>query len=210
LVRQTNSRRIRATPLHRHAARLAVVLLYTSGLRRGEVIRLTLGDYNAVEKLLVIRESKFHKSRLVPLSKDGIRELNQYLRHRNAPGFPRDSASPLLLNKHGGNTGYTGIGLAHMIRKLYRRANIRTCSGRLPRIHDLRFTFAVHALLRWYRRGDDLHRKLPALSTYMGHVSVVSTQYYLPFVEDVSEAASQQFDRHFAQFDPELFTGGAR
>lgn len=198
------------SPLHRHAARLAVVLLYTCGLRRGEVIRLTLGDYNAVDKLLVIRESKFNKSRLIPLSKDGLRELDQYLQHRTAPRFPCESASPLLLNNHGGDTGYTGPGFAHMIRKLYRRANIRTRSGRLPRIHDLRFTFAVHALLRWYRQGEDLHAKLPALSTYMGHVSIVSTQYYLPFVDDVSEIASAQFDRHFAMSDPQLFTGGAR
>lgn len=198
------------SPLHRYAARLAVVLLYTSGLRRGEVIRLTLGDYNATEKLLVIRESKFHKSRLVPLSNDAIRELRKYLGFRDTAGFPRDTASPLLLNNHGGATGYTGPGFARLIRKLYNRANIRTRAGRPPRVHDLRFTFAVHALTRWYRRGDDIHAKLPALSTYMGHVSIVSTQYYLPFVDDVAQAASERFDRHFARFNPELFTGGAR
>jgi integrase len=64
--------------------------------------------------------------------------------------------------------------------------------------------------MRWYRRGDDLHAKLPALSTYMGHVSIVSTQYYLPFVDDVAQAASERFERHFAQFHSEIFTGGAR
>jgi hypothetical protein len=77
-----------------------------------------------------------------------------------------------------------------------------------------RTSFAVktsgHALLRWYRHGEDLHAKLPALSIYMGHVSIVSTQYYLPFVDDVSGIASAQFDRHFANSDLQLFTGGAR
>ena len=196
------------SPLHRHAARIAVVLLYTCGLRRGEAIRLTLGDYNAGEKLLVIRESKFHKSRLVPLSKDGVRELDLYLQYRNARGLPRDPTSPLLLNNHGGMSAYTGPGFARMIRKLYLRANIRTRFGRVPRIHDLRFTFAVHALMRWYRNGADIQGKLPVLSTYMGHVSIVSTQHYLPFVADVAAAASERFDRHFAMSLPEL--GGAR
>ena len=55
-----------------------------------------------------------------------------------------------------------------------------TAAGRLPRVHDFRHTFAVHALLRWYREGEDVQAKLPLLSTYMGHVSIVSTAYYLP------------------------------
>jgi len=192
------------SPLHRQAARLAIVLLYTTGLRRGEVVRLTLGDYNADERVLTVREAKFHKSRLVALSDDAVREMDCYLQHRRGPRFPSSGDSPLLLNNHGGLTAYTGPGFAMLIRKLFRRANIRTAAGRLPRVHDLRFTFAVHALVRWYREGADVQVRLPSLSIYMGHVSIASTQYYLSFLDDVGQAASERFDRHCSRFLPEF------
>jgi integrase len=78
---------------------------------------------------------------------------------------------------------------------LFEAADIRTSTGARPRVHDLRHTFAVHALLRWYHRGVDPQAKLPFLSTYMGHVSPVSTAYYLPFVSALAEAANLRFLR---------------
>jgi integrase len=77
-----------------------------------------------------------------------------------------------------------------------RAAGIRTIRGRSPRIHDFRFTFAAQALLRWYRAGVDVQTRLPALAAYMGHASVVSTQYYLTFLEATAEAASERFHGH--------------
>ena len=71
-----------------------------------------------------------------------------------------------------------------------------TATGQLPRIHDIRHGFAVNALLRWYRQGLDVQTKLPLLATYMGHVSIVSTHYYLAFVEPLRAAASARFARH--------------
>lgn len=188
------------SPLQMQVARLAVVLLYTTGLRRGELVRLTLGDYGAAEQVLVIRESKFHKSRLVPLSDDAVREMGKYLQDRRRQGFPCGAEAPLLVNRHGGLTSYTGAGLATLMRKLFRQAGIRTAAGRQPRVHDLRFTFAVHALLRWYRTGIDIQARLPALTTYMGHGSIASTQYYLTFVDDLAQAANERFERHCARF----------
>jgi integrase len=82
------------------------------------------------------------------------------------------------------------------MRHLFRAADVRMSDGRFPRVHDLRHTFAVHALLRWYRDGVDVQSKLPALATAMGHVSVVSTAYYLSLLEPVAEAASTRFERH--------------
>jgi integrase len=79
-----------------------------------------------------------------------------------------------------------------------RAAGIRNAIGPAPRVHDLRFTFAVHALLRWYRTGADVQARLPALSTYLGHVSVVSTEYYLVFLQATAEAASERFHAHSA------------
>ena len=67
----------------------------------------------------------------------------------------------------------------------------------MPRVHDLRFTFAVHALVRWYRDGIDIQNKLPVLAAYMGHVSIVSTEYYLPFVPELRVEVSNQFCKHY-------------
>jgi integrase/recombinase XerD len=186
-----------ASPLHREVARLALVLLYTSGLRRGEVVRLTLGDYDPVVHVLCVRDSKFHKSRLIPLSKDAAVEVERYVEDRRRPGFPTGVDSPLLLHRHGRRlTAYSGNGLRVLMQHLFRIAGVRTAAGRLPRVHDLRFTFAFHALLRWYRAGADVQARLPALATYMGHASILSTEYYLPTLDVVAQEASERFERH--------------
>jgi len=183
------------SPLRAENMRLAVVLLYTAGLRRGEVQRLIIGDYDRQEQTLLVRESKFHKSRLLPLSADAARAVEQHLRLRRARGLPAGSDSPLLWNAHRREGAYTGAGLGQGIRSLFRAVDIRTAAGRWPRVHDLRHAFAVNALLRWYRAGEDLQAKLPYLATYMGHVSIISTQHYLHFVEQLAASASERFER---------------
>jgi integrase/recombinase XerD len=199
------------SPLQGQVARLAIVLLYTTGLRRQELVNLSLGDYDAGTHTLLIRDSKFHKSRLVPLSIDAASEIDRYLERRRRPGFPCDADAALLLHNHGGKIGYTGTGLGTLLRKLFRKVGVRNSKDRSPRVHDFRFTFAVHALLRWYRAGVDVQAKLPALAAYMGHSSIVSTQYYLVFLNAVAEFASQRFHEHCASFllpEPPLTGGG--
>ena len=88
---------------------------------------------------------------------------------------------------------YTGTGLRDGLCTLFRAAQIHRPDGRLPRVHDFRHGFAIRALLRWYEAGEDLHAKLPLLATYMGHVSIVSTAYYVRFVEPLAAAASARF-----------------
>lgn len=188
------------SPLYPQIARLSVVLLYSAGLRRGEVVRLTIGDYDRKEGLLLVRDSKFHKSRLLPLCEDAMRAMEFYLHMRDRQPFPRGAGSPLLFNGFGGSPGYSHGGFGLMMRRLFRKASIRTPSGRTPRTHDLRFTFAVHNLLRWYRSGADVSSRLPVLSRYMGHVSVVSTQYYLSLLGEVAEVANAKFEQHCARF----------
>lgn len=186
----------RGSPLRRETFRLAVVLLYTTGLRRRELVRLTLADLNLPESCLTVRATKFHKSRLVPLSVDGGRELENYLNARSAPRFclPMAPETPLLWNGHYDGRAYSGGGLWQSMRSLFRAAGIGRPEGGWPRLHDFRHTFAVHALLRWYRQGVDLQTKLPHLATFMGHVSIVSTQYYLHFLPEIAEEASQRFE----------------
>ncbi len=184
------------SPLRPHVLRLGLVLLYTAGLRRGELLRLCLGDLDLVEHTLWVRTSKFHKSRLLPLSTDACGELERYLEVRRAAPMPRDSAAPLLCHCQRGGPGYTGTGLRGGVCHLLWVTGIRTPAGRLPRIHDFRHSFAVRALLRWYQAGADVQAKLPLLATYMGHVSIASTEYYLPFVADLAAAAGERFERY--------------
>ena len=190
------------SPLRGAGLRLAVVLLYTAGLRRGELVRLALSDYNPVEQTLLVRASKFHKSRLVALSADAAREMQAYLVLRRR--FPHDAAAPLLVSAFRGLRARSGAGLGHSLRQLFQRAGLRSASGRVPRVHDLRHTHALRVLLRWYHAGANVQAKLPALATSMGHVSVVSTAYYLALLDPVAEAASERFARHCASLLIEL------
>jgi integrase/recombinase XerD len=187
-----------AYPLRAHAIRVALILLATAGLRRGELVRLTVGDYDPQERTLLIRVSKFHKSRLLPLSHEAAVALEGYLTARRAyQPATATAAAPLIWWGGARLRHYTGTGFARVFRIVACRAGVRTPAGQPPRVHDLRHSFAVQALLRWYHAGVDVQAKLPFLSTYMGHVSIASTQYYLRFVDPLARAASERFAQHY-------------
>ena len=187
------------SPLRPQTMRLAIALFYTSGLRRGELLRLTLGDFDPAESTLFIRSTKFHKERIIPLSVTTDAELRTYLNERQQYGFPMKESSPIIWNNAGGAEGraYTGTGLAQNWRLLCASLKILTPKGIPPRIHDIRHSFAVNALLRWYHNGENVLAKLPQLSTYMGHVSVISTQCYLPFAGSLQSVASARFEQKY-------------
>jgi integrase/recombinase XerD len=193
------------SPLRPAVMRFAVVLLYTAGLRRGELLRLTLEDVDPHHGVLRIRESKFHKSRLVPLSPDASRELRAYLRKRRRPPLSCSASSPLLCHLKGGVRSYTGTGMREGILALFRSAKVHGTDGRTPRVHDFRHSFAVGSLLRWYRQGADVQSNLPKLAMYMGHVSIVSTAYYLRWVPELAAAASLRLEAQYGH----LVSGGA-
>lgn len=173
--------------------RLAIVLLYTAGLRRGEVARLTLGDVDAGAGVLRIRESKFHKSRWVPLSRSATQELRRFLAARRAIDADFGPAAPLLCSKDA--RPYSGPGLSASLRRLMVRSRIWAGSERCPRVQDFRHSFAVAALLRWYEADADVQSNLPKLALYMGHVSIVSTAYYLRLMPTVVARAGERFAR---------------
>jgi len=186
-------------PLRPETLRIAFLLLFTTGMRRGELLRLTLGDIDLTEETISVRETKFHKSRIIPLSPSVAAETKAYLELRQKNHLPMSVASPLALSgsRSAEGRGYTGHGLACNWITLCASLNINTPKGRPPRIHDVRHSFAVNVLMEWYHNGENVQAKLPLLSTYMGHVSVVSTHYYLTFVEGLRSEASTLFHRCF-------------
>jgi integrase len=163
---------------------MAVILLYTTGMRRGELLRLTLADCEPESGVLRVRESKFHKSRILPLSSDAHAELCSYLRKRLAPPFSRDPDTPLLINTEGGLRAYTGTGISGGIHALFKMAGVEDSEGRRPRIHDLRHSFAS------FGAGGGLG--LPIVGKLLGHASAVTTARYAHLDADPLRAASER------------------
>ena len=145
--------------------RTLLLLLYGAGLRISEALALTLADVDLDSGILRVSESKFYKTRLVPIGADLIRILNLYTaRWRHA-----DAASPFLVSRKDGMVTRQNAEMA--FHRLRIRANVLCetgCARHQPRLHDLRHSFAVHRLISWYRDGADVQRLLPKLSTYSG------------------------------------------
>lgn len=188
------------SPLRAAAMRMAIVLLYTTGLRLGELQRLSLADVEDDGAVLRIRESKFHKTRVLPLSASAQGELRGYLARRARDGFDPSSSAPLLCTRartRSRTRAYALGGLQSGLNSIIRKAAVTDAIGRRPRIHDLRHSFAVQALARWYRQGLDVQVQLPKLAMYMGHVSIESTAYYLRWTDEIAALASQRYEQCF-------------
>jgi integrase/recombinase XerD len=183
------------SPLRWSSIRLAIMLLYATGLRRGELFRLTPKDYDHGDRTLLIRASKFHKSRLLPLPNDLAQQVDQYLHARRKAYVVALETEPLLWSPHRRNHAYTGTWLGENLQILFDRSAIKKADGNRPRVHDFRHACAVNVLIRWYRAGLDVQAKLPLLATWLGHVSIFSTYYYLHFVEDLRSLANSRFTK---------------
>jgi integrase/recombinase XerD len=171
-------------------------LLFSTGLRVGEAVKLTLADVDLSRHLLRIRHTKFQKSRFVPLSLSTARHLAAYLRHRRQAGFPSDSSSLVFVSLRG--RPLSGNNFYNRFLALLRQLGLRGPPGqRGARVHDARHTFCVHRLLAWHRSGANLFAKLPALSTYLGHASVSGTQTYLHATAELLASTGRRFHAHF-------------
>jgi integrase len=198
----------RANPLRRETVRLALVLLFCCGLRRGELLRLRLVDFDQRETVLRIEATKFHKSRLVPLPPSVAEEVDRYLKLRRHRALPIESDSPLIWSprRSRSQVAYTGSALAVTWQHLCLSADVLDARGRPPRLHDLRHSYAVAALHRCYAAGRDPQSQLPHLAAYMGHVSAASTYHYLHLTPDLQRAANKCFQERFGHL---LKSGGA-
>jgi integrase len=134
--------------------------------------------------ILAIRRTKFGKSRLVPIHHSTQDVLKRYDEQRTRV-FPRPATSAFFLSERGGRI--TQWSARYTFAKLSQRIGLRATAkghGRGPRIHDMRHRFAARTLLQWYRTGVDVERELPKLATYLGHVHVNETYWYLEAVPE--------------------------
>jgi len=163
--------------LRPHTYATILSLLWVSGMRIGEVLRLNLEDLDAERELLYIRQSKFSKSRLVPLSRSAASALGKYLERRSTYGHDERPEAPFFVNERGKRCNYSTVGKTFLT--LSRQIGIRTMQGRDPRLHDFRHTFATRYLDRIYYQGKNPGAALPVLATYLGHANIANTQTYL-------------------------------
>jgi len=173
-----------------------LLLLYGAGLRISEALALTLADVDLSAQVLTIRESKFYKTRLVPIGPRLTAVLRTYADDRHRQGHVKDPAHPFFVTRT--DTAVTRGMAESAFVGLRNSADIARADGARyqPRLHDLRHTMAVHRLVAWYREGADVQRLLPQLATYLGHVDVAATQRYLTMTPELLEQASRRFERY--------------
>jgi integrase/recombinase XerD len=169
-----------------------LLLLYTAGLRRSEAARLRIGDVDLDAGTLLVRETKFFKTRLVPVAADVCKRLRRYMETMRLLQTQATAAQPLFQRN---GRGYSAATLTQTGAKLLRICGLKPERG--PggaRVHDLRATFAVHRIASWYAQGADVQSRLPALATYMGHKNIISTQRYVAVTGELLKHAAGRFE----------------
>jgi integrase len=173
--------------------RTLIGLLAVTGMRQGEACSLGCDDVDLGAGTLVIRDSKFGKSRMVFLHPTTVTALRSYERARDR-AFPGPEAATFFVNSCG--RPLDGHNLPHTFAPLAAAAGVQAPPGRrAPRLHDLRHVFTVATLLDWYRDGGDVQARLPLLSTWLGHVDPKSTYWYLQAVPELLALAASRLEQ---------------
>ena len=178
-------------PLRAATYHTLIGLLAASGLRIGEAIKLDRNDIDWTEGILHIRESKFGKSRLVPLQDSTTNALREYDRLRE-DSMPRPKDPAFFISLTAKRLIYAGVD--PVFRALVDTAGVGLDAPHRPRLHELRHTFAVRTLLHWYRTEDNIQAKIPSLSTYMGHREPACTYWYLSAAPELLALAAARRD----------------
>ena len=196
LLAATDTLQTPRSPLLALTMRSLLLLLYGTGMRIGEALSLTLQDVDLANRVLMVRDTKFFKTRLVPIGPRLAMVLGDYLSHRYQLPLPDGEASAFLATRTGLHLDYKRVN--KLFCRLRKAAQIRreATARYQPRIHDIRHAAAVHRVIAWYRAGVDVQRLLPQLATYLGHVDVASTQRYLSMTPELLHEASLRFERY--------------
>jgi integrase/recombinase XerD len=178
--------------------RALLLVLYGAGLRISEALKLEVSDVDLHQRLLYIRQSKFFKSRWVPIGPKLVGVLRDY--ERQLPARHRHNRRFFLCKR---GTPVNRATMERVFARLRVAAQVqRTDGGRFqPRLHDLRHTAAVHRLVAWYRQGEDVQHLLVKLSAYLGHVDIAATQKYLTWTPELREQANARFARYAFSHD---------
>jgi integrase len=179
------------SPTRTTTYRTLLGLLAVTGMRVGEAVALDERDVDRRRAVVIIRKSKFNKSREVPLHATTVAALVRYRRERDRL-VPRRTSSSFFVSSVGSRLIYQNVHETFL--RLVYAAGLGMRRPR-PTIHDLRHTFAIQTVLGWYRDGLDVEARLPLLSTYLGHIGPSSTYWYLTAVPELLEAATLRLER---------------
>ena len=183
-------------PLRAATYQTLISLLAVSGIRIGEAIGLDDEDFDTGRELLVIRNAKYGRHRLIPLHPSTTRALTRYAELRRH-AHPQPASPAFFLSTAGTRLLHSNISLT--FARLAGQAGLtrRSASCR-PRVHDLRHSFAVTTVLGWYRDGADIPALMPRLSTYLGHTDPQHTFWYLSAAPELMALAGQRLEAHLA------------
>jgi integrase/recombinase XerD len=177
-----------------------ISLLWVTGLRISEALRLNIKDIDFEQNILHVQKSKFFKSRIIPLSKSSIKALKAYRDKRADYGFDQRSNAPFFVNQRATRCSYSSVSVT--FRGLLRERALKTPQGTNPRLHDIRHAFATRWLDDFYKWGRNPNAYLPILATYLGHVNIDCTQTYLHPSIDVLTNASKKFLTYISNQTP--------
>lgn len=168
-------------------------LLAVSGMRIGEALGLGRDDVDLDGGVVMIREAKFGRCRLVPLHPSTTDALRSFAARRDQL-CPRPRSTTFFISGVGTALGYGGV--RKTFNKLTAAIGLRTPTVR-PRIHDLRHSFAVRTLIQWHRSGIDVEGRMAVLSNYLGHANPTGTYWYLSAAPELMELAADRLDGRF-------------
>jgi integrase/recombinase XerD len=170
-------------------------LLTVTGMRISEILCLERPDVDFISGVLTIRKTKFGKSRLVPLHPSTLQMLVEYARRRDSM-FPASNTACFLVSDYGRRL--EGSAVRRIFYRLSRQIGLRGPSASHgPRLHDFRHRFAVETLLAWYHSGEDVERRLPILSAYLGHAHVTDTYWYLSTCPELMNLATLRLEKQW-------------
>jgi integrase/recombinase XerD len=174
-------------------------ILAVTGMRVSEVVGLNRDDVNLSDGILTISRTKFNKSRLIPLHNSTRNVLRHYAELRDRV-LPRLASPAFFVSDRRTRLNYSAVWRTYV--KLTRGIGLQSGTGVGPRIHDFRHRFAIWTLCRLYRDGQDVEHRLPTLATYLGHVNVASTYWYLSAVPDLLLLAAKRANRALQEVKP--------
>jgi integrase len=188
-AREMPSRNAQGLPFRRATYQTFFGLVAATGMRVGEAIRLDCSDVDWPNQLVIVRESKFRKSREIVLDDTVVRALRRYANERDCT-HPRPRSPSFFVSRVGTRLIYNNV--HSTFARLLRQAGIPRAKAR---VHDLRHTFIVRTVLRWYDEAVDVDARMPLLSTYVGHRDPSSTYWYLSATPELMDVVARKVER---------------